>query len=219
MWSFGIGYNHLMSRHSEIGLEYSQTSFGYGALNQNQLYRNLMLAYGYQLTGKLSFQLSGGLGASQVAVPPGGPVTRSFLSTFDSLRYESKKVHAQMIISRSISGGSGVLVGAETESAALDLGRQLSRKISGSLDFGYFHNEQLSQENTLQPLIRYAYWQAGGSLNYEIARYVSVYMNYDLQRQVSNATPACASSNCGTAFFRQVAGMGVNFHARPIKIR
>ena len=218
IWSFLIGYNHLMSRRTEIGITYVQTSFGYGALNQEQLYRSLMLAYGYQLTGKLSLQLSGGLGASQVTNPPGAAVTKSFLSTFDSLQYRSEKVNAQIIFSRYISGGSGVLAGAETDWAQLTLGRQLSRKFNGSLNFGYQHNQPLSQENILQSQTRIAYWQAGASLSYEMGRYMSFYMNYDFQRQVSNA-PLCFNSNCGTVFLRHVAGMGLNFHARPIKIR
>jgi hypothetical protein len=176
-----------------------------------------MLAYGYQVTGRLSFELSGGLGASQVANPPGATVTKSFLSTFDSLQYRSKKSSAQILFSRYVSGGSGVLAGAETEGASLTLNRQLSRKLNGSLNFGYDHNQPLSQESILQPQTRTAYWDVGGSLGYEMGRYMSLYMNYDFEREVSTA-PLCSSSNCGTHFLRQVAGMGLNFHTRPIRI-
>ena len=218
IWSFLIGYNHMMSRRTEIGITCDQTSFRFGSLNQQQLYRSLMLDYGIQLAGKLSLQLSGGLGANQVTASPVGPVTKAFWSTFVSLLYRSEKVNAQMIYSHYLSGGSGVLIGAETNGAQLMLSRQLSRKFNGSLDFGYQHNQPLSQVTILQPQTRYAYWQGGGSLNYEMGRYTSFYINYSLQREVTNA-PVCFTSNCGTVFLRQIAGMGLNLHARPIKIR
>jgi hypothetical protein len=217
IWSFQFGYNYSVSRRSEVGVTYSQSSFRYGTLNQEQLYRTISLAYGYQLTSRLALQLSVGPGASQVTSLPGGAVTKSFVSTFDSLLYRAEKAHAQIMFARYISGGSGVLVGAETDWAGLEFGRELSRRFSGSVNFGYQHNQPLTQESTAQPLIRTNYWLAGGGLNCEMNRYMSFYVNYDFERQISN-TPLCFNGHCGMVILRQVGGVGLNFHARPIKI-
>ena len=217
IWSVMAGYSHLVSRRSEIGLSYTQTSFRYGSLSPQQLFRGLALSYGYRLSGKLAFQMSGGFGGSEVTLPPARGITKSFVSTFDSLLYQSKKAQVQLSFARYLSGGSGVLVGAETDWAGLDLGRSLSRRTSGSLNAGYQRNQPLRQEGGASAQFKSDYWQAGGNLNYEMSRNVSMYLNYDFQRQLST-TQLCVYGECGTDIYRHVLGLGLNLHARPVKL-
>ena len=60
--------------------------------------------------------------------------------------------------------------------------------------------------------------QAGANLTHELSRHISIYLDYSVQRQTSN-TPFCEGAICSTAYFRQIGGFGINWHAQPMKIQ
>jgi hypothetical protein len=216
-WIFSTGYNHRLSRRDEIAVTYVQNWFKFGGPNQEFLNRGFAILYGHQITGRFSLQLSVAPLFNQSGQPLGGAITKSFWSTFDSLQYRSPRWDAALSFERMIGGGSGVLPGAETDLAQATIGRQLSKRIRSSLQFSHSYSQSLSQESTLVRRSKYEFWQAGLNLSREFGPHISMYVNYSGQRQISN-NPLCVGSNCATVFLRQVGGIGINWHARPVKI-
>jgi hypothetical protein len=216
-WIFMAGYNHRLSQHDEVAVTYAHYYFKFNGPNREFLDRGFSILYGHQITGKFSLQISVAPLVNQIAAPLGGAATKSFLSTFDSLAYRSLKWDAVLSFERMMTGGSGILPGAEMDWEQTTIGRQLSRKIRGSLQLSHAYNQSLAQESTLARRSKYEYWQAGFSLSREFGPHLSTYLNYYAQRQISN-TPLCVGSNCTTAFLRQIGGVGINLHARPLKI-
>ncbi len=212
------GYNRTLSAGSQISAMYIHYLFKFNVPNQEVLNRGLMLAYGRRVKGKLSLQLSAGLLANQIAKPLGGAVTKAFWSTYDSLQYRSQKGGAEISFTRATTGGSGVLLGAESNLAQVTVGRQFLRKFHGSLNLSHAFNQSLVRGLETQPRPKFEFWQAGATLSREFGEHVSFYLNYSAQRQISNSL-SCFGGNCGRVLLRQVGGVGINWHGRPIKIK
>jgi hypothetical protein len=216
-WTFMAGYNHRLSQHDEVAVSYVDSYYRFSGPNSGFLNRGLSILYGHQITGRLSLQISVAPTVNQVAQPLGGVSTKSFFGTFDSLQYRTPKWDTTLSFERNTSGGSGVLPGAEVDSLQGNIGRQLSRKIRGSIQFSHSYDQSLAQESTLARRSEYEVYQAGFSLTREFGRHISAYLNYNFQRQTSN-DPVCVGTSCTNTFLRQVGGVGINWHAQPIKI-
>ena len=216
-WSLLTGYNHQLTPRDEISLAYLHNLFKFGAVNREMLSRGLVLTYGHKVAGRVSLQLSAGPVVNQIAKPLGGAVTRSFWSTYDSLNYHSQKFDVGISFSRAAAGGAGVLPGAETDLAQLLAGRRFLRRLYGSLDLSHAYSQSLIQVAQTQSRSRFEFWQAGANLSRELGQHISFYLNYYAQRQISNV-PLCFGNSCTTTLVRQVGGVGMNWHTRPIKI-
>ena len=140
------------------------------------------------------------------------------MSTFDSLMYRARESHAQIMFARFLSGGSGVLVGAETEWQGWNSAGRCRVDSAASRKFGVPAQSATGAAIVEQSLDQnYLLAEGGPDLNYELSRNMSLYVNYQYERQKSSS-PLCFNSNCGMLILRQVAGMGINFHAHPNKI-
>ena len=216
--TFMAGYNHILGPRDEVAVTYAHYYFKFSGPNRELLDRGFAFSYGHQISGRLSLQISVSPLVHQIAKPLGGSITQSFVSTSDSLQFRSRKWDAMLSFARIPTGGAGILPGAETDLARANLGRQLSRKIRGSLEFSHAYSQSAVQQSSLAVRSKYEYWEAGASLSREFGPHLSTYLDYSAQRQISN-TPLCVGGNCTTVFLRQVGGIGINLHPRPIKIR
>jgi len=217
-WVFTAGYSHNLSRHDQVALSYLDYYYRFNGPNRAILNRGFSILYGHQINGKFSLEISVAPLVNQIALPLGGASTKAFLSTFDSLQFRSRNWSGSLSFARMMPGGSGVLPGAETDSEQASIGRQLSRRVHGSLQVSHNYSQSLAQESTVASRSKYEFWEAGISLSREFGRHISMYLNYYAQRQLSN-TPVCVGTGCTTALLRQVGGVGINWHALPIKIR
>jgi hypothetical protein len=211
------GYSHNISRHDEVAVSYDHYYYRYNGPNQAILNLGFSILYGHQINRRFSLEISVAPMVNQIALLPGGTSTRAFLSTFDSLQYRTRAWDASVSFDRMIQGGAGVLPGAKTDSTQGSIGRQLTRKVRGSLQFSHTSDQSLTQVSTLALRSEYGYWGAGFGLSREFGRRVSMYLNYSAQRQLSNV-PVCVGSSCTRTFLRQAGGVGINWHARPIKL-
>lgn len=218
-WGLLAGYNYQLNRRDEFGINYSHYLYKFSGSNFELLDRGFQLFYRHQLTGKLSLEIAAGPTLNQIAQPLGaGVVARGFWSTFDSLKYRAGRTNAELTFARYLSGGGGVLLGAESDMARLTVGRQLARRFRGSLDFGHVFNQSLVQQTSVQRRTKYETWEAGFNFSREVGERLSFYLNYNAQRQTTNNS-LCFTADCGTVHLRQVGGIGINWHGRPIGLR
>lgn len=216
-WTVLTGYNHAVTRKDTVAITYAHSWVRFSGVNREILNRGLMLSYGRRITGKLALELSAGSLVNMVAKPMGGSTTHAFWSTYDSLQYQFRKGNLGFSFMRYMTGGSGLLLGAETNLAQMTLGHQLPRRFFGSLSLGHAYSQSLTQDRAAQRDFKYESWQGGSSLSREFGPHTSVYLNYDVQRQISN-NPSCFGNNCGRVTLRHVAGVGINLHSRPVRI-
>lgn len=212
--SFQLGLNHSLTRRDFLSVSYVQNFYRLDVRSHDILGRGLQLAYGHQLRGRLSLELSGGPLLNRVNLPLGGSVTKAFWNTYDSMQYSGEKGGTALSYLRSVTGGSGALLGSETQLGQLTTGRRLARKLYGSLNIGRSQNRTLPQRGLTQGASRFSAWIAGAGVNRDLAHSASIYAHYSLQQQVGNK-PLCSGANCGTVFLRHEVGIGISWHGRP----
>jgi len=216
-WGLLAGYNFALSRRDVLSITYAHYLFQMGVGNQEILNRGFQLAYGRKITGRLSLELSGGPMANNIAKPLGGSVLKSFWNTNDSLQYRFPRWSVAISFRRQMTGGSGVLLGGESRVAQFSAGRQLWRTTHFSLNLGHAYNQSLTQESTTSRRTKYEAWQGGAMLSRELGQHMSCYVNYNVQRQISN-NPLCFGGSCGTLVLRHLGGVGINWHGRPRRL-
>ena len=216
-WVIMTGFNRTFGRSNEFAVSYDEMHFNFGASQQGMLTRGASILYGRQVSPKLSVQVSVAPMAREISVPQAGSATSFFLGTADSVKYRALRWDGSLTFDRTLSGGSGYLAGAERTMLMAMMGRQLSRRVHGSLNMAYANNRSVAQTSSGVPRPSYDYVLAGVNLTHELGRHVSMYVNYSVQRQTAN-TPLCEGTTCSTVYFRQIGGVGINWHAQPIKI-
>jgi hypothetical protein len=215
-WIFMAGYNYFFGRGDGIALMYDENHFLFTGGRPGFVNRGFSFLYGHKINGRLSVELSVAPMANVVPEPQGKTVTLPFLSTFDSVEYLTTRWDASVSVSRVMTGGAGVATGAQRNMVEGNYGRRLSPKLHVAGHISFDNLQSISQESA-GAQSHYNYWQGGFNLERDMGPHVSLYVNYNLQRQVSNK-PICVGADCATAFTRQVAGIGFNWHVRRVNL-
>jgi hypothetical protein len=212
-----IGYNRSFGRSNEFALTYEEMHFNFGASQAGMLTRGASILYGRQISPRLSMEFSVAPMAQGISYPYFGSVTSIFVGSYDSISYRAARWDGTLGFDRTLTGGAGVLAGAAMTMVTGTLGRQLTRRVYGSLTLAYADNRSVTKTSFGVPEPKYDYAQVGFNLTRELGRHISMYLNCYVQRQVSN-TPLCQGATCSTAYSQQVAGFGFNWHTRPLKL-
>ncbi|MGH9439901.1 MAG: hypothetical protein ACRD22_18985, partial [Terriglobia bacterium] len=201
---------HALTARDTVGVSYQYGTFHYSGLAESFNSNSIDFNYGRKITGRLALQLSGG---PEFITSRVGSLSRNeaLASGFGDLTYARGRNTFSVSGGRYASSGSGVLAGAETEVMGGSWSRQLSRRLTSSVSLGYSRNAALLSNVTGA---HYQYWYSAASLNWAFSRYVSLYANYDYQRQVTNAGP-CTTAVCAGNIARQIIGVGFIFTPRP----
>jgi hypothetical protein len=120
--------------------------------------------------------------------------------------------------SRGVSGGSGVLPGANSDSVSGSLAHTYGRNWVASLNAGYSHTAGLTQQFTGGSLVAknstYDTVFGGAQLTRRINTYFSGYVSYFAQNQTNNFSLNQNAFN-GTS---QTFGIGVTFTPRSTRL-
>ena len=198
-WQTGMGLDHKFGRDT-LGVNYSFTRFGYDVFNQSFDSHTVQLAYSHILTGRWSFEVSGGP-AFVVSNFGGFEITKVYGSGKVGFRYHMPKGDLGLQYSRSVTNGSGALPGAITDDVGVTLGRKLSRSLSANLSGGYARNSGTFVNSMFNT------FNVGAGVTHTLGRYASVSMGYTGQRQTG-------SSYAGLT--RHSAVVTFNWSFRPI---
>lgn len=208
------GYNYLLSP-----LNAMSVSYGFGRLmlsNSRQRMDNhtVQLSFARRITGRLSFQVGAGPDVRIFRSPLAGPGTVVSLALSSGLNYQLRQVGTGFDYSHSLTGGSGVLPGAETDTFSGHLGRRFG-SWETSLSVGYSRNQALRQTIINANAITPQGWFAGVQASRHFLRYGSLFFSYNASRQ-SGLARICSLPACGTNTLTQTISIGYNWGLRPI---
>jgi hypothetical protein len=218
--AFFVGYNYSPNKRNTLALTYGYSLFRF-ADQTPQIYDHIFqVAYGYVLTSRLALQLSAGPELYTFTnVVTTRPRQRYSWGASGALFYDLRKsTNLGITYATYLSGGAGVLVGAQTHDVRLTLAQRLSRMLTTSFDAGFARNTPLSE--TTLPATRFTTfdtWYGIATLRRPVGRYMNVFLNYSVQRQTSN-TNLCTITTCGSIPARQVFGVGFNWHPQQIPL-
>ena len=195
-------------------IQYRYTG-GSATINDNVF----QLGYGHRVTSRISLLLLGGPAVIYSAYA-GVPGTQQKWTWVAQARaaYRANLGSFNIGYVHFASPGSGLYEGAQTDSVTGSFTRNLTRTWTGLINLSWARNTELLASPTVNPA------PAGpGPINYEVGsirldhtmgRHMKVFGVYALEHQKSPT--AIVPGYSGTEIFRQIFGIGIEVHPRPL---
>ncbi len=214
-YDVGAGYNYELSRRDVFGVSYKldliRFNANYGSIDDHVV----LLTYGHHITERLSFQA--GIGPDyyreHLSVAPQA-VSKLQWSANVGASYQYNHVALQASGYRGVSGGAGILAGAETSGVLVAVSRPLTRLWVVSANVGYTINQALPQDLTTTTS-SYQAWSAGANASRSISRNAKFFILYNFQRQVSGG---CTGAVCVNPYSRQEVSVGFSWDLQPVEL-
>jgi len=221
------GYNHQMSRRNTLAVLYRFSAYRYSG-NIESIYDNMLqVSFARRLTGRSTFQFAAGpelvvlkTPASNVAAVASSTTssTQLYWSLTASEIYQLRRGSLRLSYSHGVTGGSGVLAGAISDTVTGSASRQLSRALAVNVLGGFARNQGLSIPGGTSSNQAYNYSFGGFSLSRTLGRWMDLSWSYQIQYQNSNS-PVCTGSICGANFIRHLISAGVAWHGHPVALQ
>lgn len=215
--NFAAGYTYALTPRDSISLNYLNSWFHFHIPGHDFVNRGFMLAYGRQLTGRLALEISGGMLANRFSRPAGADIMQYLVTTDDSLDYRIARYQMSVSFEHGVEGGSGLLAGSQGDVLSAEVTRDFLQTYRVSFDFDNTYTKSLSQFSSVLPGGSAKLWEGGVTLSRQLGSHISIYLDYQVQRQIISGT-ICGTSACAMPFTRQLGGIGINWHARPIRL-
>lgn len=209
-WSVGATYNYLLTGRDSVSLSYDHSSFGFDQSDFGIASDGLNVGYVRQLTGRLSLSVGGGPHISQFRNPVAGSGTRVSSNVRAGLQYQLRNASLDVSYMRGITGGSGVLLGADTDLVEGGMSKQVSRMWTMSTRLGYARNVSLVQSTGLTNQLTFNGWHGEVSFSRPLGRHARMGLSYGANGQQSNSS-VCLGGTCGRSFIRHRFGLTIEF--------
>jgi hypothetical protein len=224
--SFQAGYNYLLTRKDTVAVSYNFSAYRYSNVDQSLNLNTIQGSYARRITGRLAFQIAAGpqflsssmpITSSTSATPVATSSSQLYWTLSTSLQYKFRRAQLGASYNHGITGGSGVLAGAETDVVSGTLDQQVARTFHLSLSAGYSRNRGIAglTGSTGSVAQSYSYWYGGANLTHPFGRTLDMFINYQFQYQDAS-TSGCVGSACTMNTIRNQIMFGVNFHKQPI---
>jgi hypothetical protein len=207
------GYDYLLDPSNSIAVLGSYGKIDYLGTGKSTTAYGGALAYGRKITGRLAFQIAAGPQEIRMGVPGGvGNFNLLFVSVNSALTYQRRRGGVSFNIVRGLNSGSGVFLGATSDTASGSAHYQFSRNWTGSINGGYTLNYSLAPAGVAST--QFNNWFAGANLGRSLGQHVAINFNYGALRQ--NNPVACTVAVCGGEGLQQTVGLSVNWHLLPV---
>ena len=169
------------------------------------------LQFTHQFTRKLSTSLAAGPQWTSIDSPGLTPALSLFANL--SASYTGEFSHASVAYSRSTNSGFGVVGGAISNSVTFSAGRVVDRVWQVALTAAYTQTSDLPSAVTLP--FTFHTTVAGVQVSRALARTLSAYASYTLQKQSNQGTAAAVDLFSGLS---NVAGFGLTFSPSAVRL-
>jgi len=203
------GYDYLLDPSNSIAILGSYGKIDYNGLPDSITTYAAAFAYGRRITGRLAFQADAG--AEQVRAMGDAGSFRLWLGAVNSaLSYEKRRGGVSLAFSRGLTSGSGVFLGAISNTVSTSGHYRLTRFWTGNLTGGFALNNSLP--NGGAPTTQFDTWFVGANLGRRLGSHAHFNFNYGLYRQ--NSPAVCPVTSCGAAGYHHTVGITANWHLR-----
>jgi hypothetical protein len=222
--NFQAGYNYQVTRKDTIAISYLFNGIRYSNLTQSINANTIQGSYGRRVTGRLAFQIAAGPQFVSSTSPITGTTSSTgsgttsasalYWSLNSSLSYQLRRASLSANYNHGVTGGSGLLAGAETDIVSGSVTKQVTRTFNLSWNSGYSRNKGFALGTTATSQT-YGYWFTGVNVTHPFGRSLDAFMNYQLQYQNTDDN-GCVGTGCSTSVIRNQIAFGVNLHKQPI---
>ena len=215
---FQTGYNYSLNPRSSIAVIYRFDEFQFTQFAQSIENHVMQIAYGRNVTGRLNWHVAAGPSVVMLRGPLTGYGNNVSWAVDGSLNYKMDRGALQLSYDHVVTGGSGVLVGAQTGQLQATMERSLSPRWQGTASLGYATNGSLLPPGASLERQNYSSWYAVARLDHQFRPGTVLFVSYEAQLQALN-TAACGAANCGGTSIAHEFSVGFNFGLRPISLR
>jgi len=200
-------FERKLSRRDTVALKYAYTAVTYANLPLATHVHWTQAIISRRISERLSAHLSVGPELVSGTKQMTGPQSTGW-GADGNVQYHRLKYGASFSGARHTTGGSGVMLGARTDSGNLTLARTFYRNWVAALSGGYSRNVGLVPGSGLYNLRSY-----GAQVSRNIGRSVSTYVSYTSQYQTTHASAASPFLLDG---WRHVFGVGFSWQPRAM---
>lgn len=215
---FQTGYNYSLSPQSSVAVIYRFDAFRFTHLPQKIEDHLVQFGYARYVTGRMSIRLAAGPSMEMLRGVLTGFANRLSWALDSSLGYQLDDTTLLLSYDHLVTGGSGVLVGAQTGQLEATVERKLTPRWQGSASLGYATNRSLIATTTNLGKQQFNSWYAAVRFNHQLRPGTAFFVGYGARRQAMNAA-ACATLTCGTSLVGHEVSVGFNFGLRPVLFR
>jgi hypothetical protein len=215
---FQTGYNYSLSPQSSVAVIYRFDAFRFTHLPQKIDDHLVQFGYARYVTGRMSIRLAAGPSMEMLRGVLTGFANRLSWALDSSLGYQLDDTTLLLSYDHLVTGGSGVLVGAQTGQLEATVERKLTPRWQGSASLGYATNRSLIATTTNLGKQQFNSWYAAVRFNHQLRPGTAFFVGYGARRQAMNAA-ACATLTCGTSLVGHEVSVGFNFGLRPVLFR
>jgi hypothetical protein len=178
----------------------------------------VQLGYARNVTEKLNFHVVAGPSVELLRGVVTGSGNRLSWTLDSSLSYRMDHTTLLLSYDHFTTGGSGVLVGAQTGQVEAALERRLSPRWQGSASLGYATNHTVFPSSTNLGKQQLNSWYAAIRCNHQLRPGMAFFLGYGARRQGGNVS-TCVTASCETTSTSHELSVGFNFDLRPISLR
>jgi hypothetical protein len=209
------GYNYALSPQSSVSISYHYSRIMFSNGSPGFQDQGVSLGYGRRIASRLGFRVSAGPDIQSFTAPLKGPSTLVSWALSTSLDYSRGKLGLGGGYSHSVTGGSGVLGGAETDSFSGSSSFAFNRDWSASISGGYSKNRALEQTTLNASSIAPQAWFFSARASRHLFANSSVFISYGLTRQ-SSLSGICSQPACQVATTIHTGSIGYTWGLRQI---
>jgi hypothetical protein len=203
-----VGYSRNLTARDTVGISYGFTQFDYVDLDSRTRNHVAKLLYGRRVTGRLSLQVGGGGGISQVHTA----VLSQNLTLWNAqanLHYLVHLMDFTASYARNVNTGSGVQTGANSDVVSGGFSRPFLRRWLTTTTVGYSRNSGLIAGGGT-----YSTFFANTGVERHLGSYSGVFASYSFQRQAG----LVLCPTCGDQSIRHLVTVGFDWGFRPIRM-
>jgi len=213
--TFQAGYNYLLDRVNSITVFYRFNSLTFSGLSQGIQDHSVQLSYARRITGRLSFQVGAGPDVLEFRSPLSGPSRVASWAGSAALKYQHRSFGVGLNYDHSLTGGSGLLLGAMTDLVFGTVSHAFNRTWEGAASVGYSANQPLQQTtpnaNTFYPKA----WFGNVRVSRHFVGYGSLFLDYNISGQTGLAA-ICSQAACRVNSRTNAVTIGYNWGLRPV---
>jgi hypothetical protein len=204
---FRAGYDRRLSRRDTIAMSYGYDVASYPEANARMNGHTLELSYARQLTGRFLIQVSAGPHYSQYTDNEAS-ASELFVDGRIALKARIAKTDLSLSAARETNGGSGAMLGAKQNVAALSIARTFPRIFAFEVGGG------IARNTGLQSNLKFNSTYAGGTITHYIGRHASMFFIYNMQRQ-TGSRDVITINKVPVDLNRNVYGIGISWSFKP----
>jgi hypothetical protein len=214
LFNVQAGYDYLLDPSNSVAILGSYGKIDYTGTGSSTTDYVGALAYGRKITGRLAFQVAAGpQEINSTNVGGAGNFHLLFASVNSALTYQRRRSGVSFSYVRGLSGGSGVFMGATSNTFSGAAHYQFTRFWTGTVTGGYALNNSLVPAGAAST--QFDNWFIGASFGRRVGVHAQINFNYGATRQ-NNPTICPVVGGCSGTGLQQTFGMTVNWHLRPV---